>query len=745
MKKFFKGVLIFIVIIVILAAGYFAYIKFFAKIGDRDAFSVVPEDAVFIVETTNLSKAWTTISGSELWQYLTATQYFSDVNEDIEMVDKFLKSNAIADAMLNNRKLIMSAHMISGVDWDFLFTVDLEDASETFKNINSVLGMISGYNLVKKEYKNSDDLFPTEIFELTNQTDANDKIYICLLDNILLVSFTGNIIENALEGKDDDHWTNNQKFQEVSTEMGDRKLFKFYFNFSLLDEFSKTFLTEEDELITMLSKSMNFSIFDLDLLNNKLTFEGFAKIDTLSSYIKALNNVEPGKIRAYEIMTDQSAIYFSIAFDKYSNFYESLINEFKEGSPADYTDMTDGINLAEKLLKISVQDDFFSWIGSEIAIFKIRPMQESEREEDIVIAIQANDIDKAKTGLNHITEQIRKRTTIKFETYEYRNYEINYLAEKGLIKLLFGKLFDRIEKPYFTFIEDYVVMSNSQAVLVQVIDDYIAGKTLSHNQSFVDFKDEFDVKTNISLFIQMPKVYTLLYHYTPKENISGLNENKEMILSFARIGFQLTNFKDNFKTILKAEYDKDAIIDDELEKIDAEAQSDLSSNSFENLEFKINISEDTLKTDGTYKQFYQDGKTICFEGSISDNQLNGLWRSYYESGNLKSSVNYKDGKADGIAYFYYDDEVNTLFAEIKFLEDKIIDIYQEFYENGAQKAKIEYDDNVANGIAEFYYKTGRKKMEGEYKDGKKDGKWKFYDEKENLISTEKWKNGEKKK
>jgi len=34
---------------------------------------------------------------------------------------------------------------------------------------------------------------------------------------------------------------------------------------------------------------------------------------------------------------------------------------------------------------------------------------------------------------------------------------------------------------------------------------------------------------------------------------------------------------------------------------------------------------------------------------------------------------------------------------------------------------------------------------GEFKKGKKDGKWKIYDEKGEIISTEKWNNGEKKK
>jgi len=742
MKKFFKIILIFILILIIAAAGYFVYIKYIANAGDRDAFNAVPEDAIFIVETTNLSKAWTTISESELWQHLASTPYFSDVNSDIEMLDDFLKANAIADAFLNDRKLIMSAHMTSGVNWDFLFVVDLQEGAETVKSLTSALGMIEGYELTTSEYKAENELFSNQIYLLTNSTNASDKTYICLLDNLILISFTGSLIERSLNQKNDKHWDNNKNFQTVMTEMNSRKLFKFYFNFNMLDDFSKTFLTEEDEIVTMFSKSLNFSIFDFDLKNNKLSFEGIAKLDTINSYISALAKVEPGKIRAHEIMTDQAAIYFSIAFSDYITFYQSLLDEYAAGSPADYTEIQDGIELVEKLLKINMNDDFFSWIGNEIALFKIRPMSEAEREEDIVIAINANDIDNAKTGLNHITEQIRKRTGVKFDIINYKNYEINYLSEKGLIKLIFGKLFDRIEKPYFTYIEDYVVMSNSQDILLKVIDDYISGKTLSHNKSFVSFKDEFEVKSNISLFIQMPKVYTLLYHYTPKENLESFLENKDMLLSFARIGFQLTSSDNKFKTKIMADYDEEALFDDDLEVIASDAGNELSNIGFEELNFKVILSEDSLKNNGSFTTYYPETTTVYHEGLISGNNLNGLCRSYYESGNIKSSVNYKDGKVDGIAYFYYDDEVSTVLAEVKFLEDKIIDYYQEFYDNGAQKAKVEYKDGIADGAVEFYYKTGKIKIEGKYKKGEKDGKWKFYDENGELMSKEKWNDGD---
>jgi len=744
MKKFLKVLLIIVLVIIVPIGGYFVYLKFFAKIGNRDAFSVVPSNAIFIVETTNLSKAWTTLSESELWKYLIATPYFADVNEDIETVNKFLKSNPIADAMLNERKLIMSAHMISGNDWDFLITVDLQDASNAVSNIGTVLNLIPDYKLVKKDFKDDNNLFSTTIYELKNTADSTDKIYISLVDNLLLFSFSGTLIQNAISQADDEHWENNKRFREVTANLNDRKLFKLYFNFNQLDDFSKTFLTSEDEVITMLSKSLSFSIFDIDLQDNKLSFDGYTNLDSLNTYIRALANVNPGKYRADEIVTDRTAIYFSIAFSKYTDFYENLMNEYKVGSPQDYTDITEGIKLAEKLLKISLQDDFFSWIGNEIALFKLRPMTEDEREEDIVIAINASDIEQAKTGLTHITDQIRKRTSIKFDVVNYRNFEINYLSEKGLIRLLFGKLFDRIEKPYFTYIEDYVVMSNSQEILMSVIDDYVAGKTLSHNVAYTNFKDNFEKKSNFSLFVQMPKVYTLLYHYTPSEDLESFRQNKDLILGFARIGFQLTSNGEMFKTTLISEYDPAAVVDDELEKIDAEAQNDLSNADYENLSFKINISADSLKNNGVTRIYYPGTTNILNEGNISGNKINGVWRTYYESGNLKSAVNYLNGTLNGISYFYFDDEVNTVATEINFENDVIIDSYKEFYDNGAQKAVLTYKDAKANGKAEFYYKTGKLKIEGEYKDGIKDGKWKYYDINGDLISKEKWKEGDKK-
>jgi len=743
MKKFLKVLLIIVIIAAVAVGGYFIYKTFFQSKGNLDAFAAVPEDAIFIVETTDLMKAWTDISESDLWEYLMQTSYFSDINTDIEKIDKYLKYNSIASTLMKNRKLIMSAHMISAVGWDFLFTIDLKDAAGTISSLEAAMGFIDGYTVKKTQYKAKYDNKNFEIIQLTNEDDKNDVIFLCFVDNVILVSFNGIIIERAIDQRNDNHWEKNTKFQEVMAEMGSRKLFKIYFNFSLLDSFSKSFLTEEDETMKMLSKSLSFSIFDLDLKGTKLNFEGLANIDSFPSYVKALGDVEPGKIRAYEIVSDQTAAYVSICFSEYKIFHNNLLDQFRNDSPEDVEEIEGYISKMNKLLNIDIDNDLFGWIGQEIALFKIRPMTAESREEDIVIAINATDIDDAKAGLDHITRQVRRRTGVKFDEIDYKNFKINHLAEKGLINIILGKLMKGIDKPYFTYIEDYVIFSNSLGTIMQVVDDYIAGKTLSHNKEFQSFIDNFNPKSNVSIFIQMPKMYTTLYFYTPEKKRAAFDENKEMILSFARIGFQLTSNGNMFKTKLLAEYDENALVDDEVSKLLQDTKKELFNEELDSMAFKVEIPIGYLETDGQYKEYFdQDSTEVKLEGSIVNNQINGLWRTFYKNGNLKSSVNYKDGNVDGIAYFYYNDEVNSKKAEVTYENNQIIGFFLEFYDNGAQKSKIEYKNGEMHGDAEFYYRTGKLKIEAQYKKGKKDGKWKYYNEAGEVIKKEKYNKGE---
>ncbi len=726
-----KILLWFIIIIIIAIGGFFAYI-YFSKSGGRDAFSVIPSDAIFIIETKNLNKGWEAISNSKMWQHLGTNPYFNDINESAATIDSLLKGNKIISQLLSNRQLLVSAHMISEYDYDFIFVIDIQKASKVsfLTDILSSSLQVFDYTINKRDYQS------TEIIELTDNS-TNEILYISIIDNLLVCSYSGILIENVILQKDENNWENNTKFQQVSQEISSRKLFNFYFNFSQLNRFMKCYLSEESELVTSISNTISYSAFNIELENEQLSFNGYTNLDTISSYLKALSKVKPGKMMAYNIISSQTALYLSICYENFDDFYKNIVNEFSAENVEDYENYDKKIGNLEKFLNINLQEDFFSWLGNEIAYVKMRPAGNS-REEDILIAIHTKNIDLAKQGLTHLTEQIKKKTPVKFEIVDYQNYEINYLDIKGFFKIFLKRLLGKLEKPYFTFVEDFVVFSNSQSALMALIDDYIKGKTLSHNEDFLNFKDEFDDRANVTIFVQMPKIYSHLYYYSKNEQRKGIQNNKDLILSFSKIGFQLVSSGEMLKTTLIAQHDENALLADEIEKLEYNATDELFNTEYESLNFKLTLSEEELSYEGAYKAYYPDS-TQKFEGTISNGELNGLWRTYYETGNIKSAVNYQNNKVNGNALFYYNNAQQTIKAELYYEDDVIGDIYREFYENGARKAMLNYDNGKLNEDAEFYYDNGALKIEGQYKNGEKKGKWKYYTETGELYSRKKWK------
>ena len=109
------------------------------------------------------------------------------------------------------------------------------------------------------------------------------------------------------------------------------------------------------------------------------------------------------------------------------------------------------------------------------------------------------------------------------------------------------------------------------------------------------------------------------------------------------------------------------------------------------LKNKTYMKIDTLGNwiyNGISKSYYKNGQ-LKSEGNFKNNKQDGQWRSYYDNGRLKSKVYYKDGKEDGL--------------------------YEEYYENGQLKYKRNYKDGELDGLDESYDENGQ--LKGNFKDG----------------------------
>jgi len=106
--------------------------------------------------------------------------------------------------------------------------------------------------------------------------------------------------------------------------------------------------------------------------------------------------------------------------------------------------------------------------------------------------------------------------------------------------------------------------------------------------------------------------------------------------------------------------------------------------------------------------------------SASDGKTNqqtkdaDIRKTFDNSGNLISQVEYKDDKRDGTAYNYYKNGKPKLKVEYK--EGKKHGSYSWFYENGNVYKEVEFKEGLKDGIERFYREDGSLKYETPYKE-----------------------------
>lgn len=194
----------------------------------------------------------------------------------------------------------------------------------------------------------------------------------------------------------------------------------------------------------------------------------------------------------------------------------------------------------------------------------------------------------------------------------------------------------------------------------------------------------------------------------------------------------------------------------------------------------VKSSEGTMRNgqpDGYWKTYYETG-IIKTEGNRKNFQLDSLWKFYDVKGNITLSISYKNGIKNGPRTTYLKEK--TIVENFK--NNHKDGISKEYYANGKLWKTTPYKNGIEDGISITYSEDGRiialarfkkgylkqrefinrynedgkkigiwktfwpgeeyiPKTEGNYRNGEKDGYFKYFDKEGNLSKIDKFVNG----
>ncbi|MBN1951221.1 MAG: DUF3352 domain-containing protein [Bacteroidales bacterium] len=652
MKKFLKYLLILLVICA--AAIFLAYLYFFSPKSKYQSVYLVPPNASLIIESDQPFTAWETFVTCNAWEKLKTNPSLAELDDDIRYLDSLFHENKLFFRLMGERNVLISLHEYEPGKNDYLYIINLGRITK-LRSPETLLSAFLGsdYRITQTSHKGK------TIYEVLDTEDGEMYFFSFVLDKGV-VSTNLNLVEASIDEESRKALGRDVNFLDVREKVAGTGLLNLYINYKYFGKYLESEMGKSSDLTRDLDEDLLYSAFRFDLKSNgEISMDGYSSVNSKStSFFTTIVEAGQGTLKSGAVIPSRFASMVQIHFDDAGDFYDRSIAILDEQERAEFLDQQSKL---EKKLKLSVKKDFLSWIDDEIILLQTKPSNLG-RMNEFAIIMPAVDATLPAEKLNYLAKQIHQKYFIKIKGIEYHGYAIRYISFPGLFKLLFGNLLDKIEKPYYTIIDKYVVFSNHPQTLKNIIDDYRANNTLINSSDFAVFSKQFKEKNTVYTYLDVPVLFTLLEEYVSKDKWKEFQEDKPYFLSFPRLGVQLdavdgllhskfhTRFTRNPEEYKKAYYDDRYL----LNTFTILPESLINSYS---IWFEPEIIIDNLDASKIVKN-YPNG-AVRIKVDLKKGLLNGKYNEYHLNGNIRVKGKYNDGMREG-EWVLYDLDKNVL-------------------------------------------------------------------------------------
>ncbi|HBI39898.1 MAG TPA: DUF3352 domain-containing protein, partial [Tenacibaculum sp.] len=300
---------------------YKAYIFVSPNEDNINPIYLIPDDAVFIIDTERPIDTWDEISNSGIWKHLQKNNYFGNIAKSLSTIDKSFNEQKHLIKFLGERDFLISLHVYKPKSIGLFYTVDIEKLSKLEFLKNSIAKLAgNNFEVTKRTYKNHEI---TEIFDKKER----ETLYVSFLKNQLIASYTHLLVEKSIDQYQIPVIGRDVNYIEINKETPDDGLFKLFIQYKYFNNYLACFSNKKGaKNQNAKEKSWLYSGFNIGLKESTtIQADGFTNFDlTSQSYLKAIQKSGKGKRTIAKIAPKNTALYVSFAFDSFDVFYENF-------------------------------------------------------------------------------------------------------------------------------------------------------------------------------------------------------------------------------------------------------------------------------------------------------------------------------------------------------------------------------------------------------------------------------------
>ncbi|MEQ8810363.1 MAG: hypothetical protein RIE59_14930, partial [Imperialibacter sp.] len=269
MKRF----IIFIIILVIGGGAFVAYKTYFER-GNISLWTLVPDNALAVYESTSPMNAWAAFTSSNIGKGLQSIAAFKRPGQMLSKLDTILGGNEQTATLFKDKTFLASLHSVGSQSLDFLLLVDLPtlDSRGKMDDILAYFSEKNGYTISNRTYQGY------TISELTSQK-TKDLFTFIYYKNFFIGSFTPFLVEDAVRNIETaglGFFDKNIGLLTLSRLQNDQG--NLYVNTDKLDRLGDTFINEKLLDLRTTASLGSSSFLDIKVTEPQLLMNGFTLI-----------------------------------------------------------------------------------------------------------------------------------------------------------------------------------------------------------------------------------------------------------------------------------------------------------------------------------------------------------------------------------------------------------------------------------------------------------------------------------
>jgi hypothetical protein len=518
LKRVVSSSIIALLLIGLLGAGFF-YFNRYSRVSDR-AINAIPPDAAFFIDYCSDADNLKKLINSNFFADSRLEPALEKISGSLVLMDSMSGANKAFHEVLQESHLLVSAHVTKAADFDLLYLMSLPAGNDE-KECEEWLKLFAGNPSAALQSRNYDGV---RILELP--LSGGSTFTFTVTKGVFVGSFTSFLVEDAI------------RQQKLKKPMGGDKTFlslyekqfnaredRIYIKYYNLPKWLNVFTDpDKNNAFNMLSNFGEWTSLAVHVEKEHIQLSGIETATDTNDFIQVFHNQIPVEINLPEILPSKTAAFCYYGMSNSKSYFQDLkryLDKKENGYEKDRY-----LNTLDAAYKVSIRDKMQSWIGNEYAFVVTEPGG-TNYDNNVLAAFSATDTLKALKNLRELARLIAIKQQAKITEEKYNGHVIGLINVKDVMQALYGDVFKRLNKMFFTTVKGYVIFSNQASALRSFIDDF-------ENRSFLFSDDDKNIikkqstNGNFCFYSRIPACQYIFKSVASRQAIATLDKYKAL-------------------------------------------------------------------------------------------------------------------------------------------------------------------------------------------------------------------------